>query len=906
MENCIKGRINRRALWLVASAAASLGNAVFAQSTTWASAANGTFSTAANWTNGVPGAASTAVFTATTAPYTVTFTNSPSNALLQVSNGAVTFALNGNTYTLANAGTNVVLGASSGQTPSLTLTNGTLQNVNSSIGAATGVTASVSVGSGASWNQSGVLSVGVNGVGNLSVSSGGDVTNASATVGGTASNAGTVTVSGNGSSWTCNSSLIVGNNGSGTVAILSGGAVNSTGVTTIANAAGSTGNVLVSGTGSVWTSSSDVNVGGNFSFSGGTGTLTIGTGGAVTLTGVNTVRLWPGATVNLNGGTLSAASITPAGGNVNFNAGTVSFPGVWTADFDQVNTLLGGTAALALGRAIVVNSVFTLQTPLTLDGGTLSVNSFAAGSAANLYLTRGTLNVTGSNVSAGVGGTFNNGPLTLGSGMNFNVTGAANGFNFLVGSLLELQGGALSVTGSAGITNSGEIHGQSLTSLVSGTTLNNFGLIDGTTRLSISLDNKSGGELRASDGERLNFLTAAAAPINRGSISLLGGVIEFAQQLTNQSTGRITGRGTIIADGGISNAGTITLSAGLSDVMGGTVNNLNGSKVIVTGGSTSTFYGPVSNVAGSEFRVSTNSTAVFLGDVTGLAAFTGPGTKDFEANASGFSISSGNGSTIVGPAGNLQAGFVRDGSLQVQGNATISPNGSAAAVSRVGVLSINAGATLDLNDNDLIATNTAKATVESLVASARNNGAWNQPGLTSTTARNHPSHATGLGVLSGQEYLSTGQTQFDGFTVSVPDVLVKYTWNGDANLDGRVTFDDYVKIDTGFNTHLTGWFNGDFNFSGNVNFDDYVLIDIAFNQQNGTLGRAVDWISGDDRSGSGRTATGVAEVIAHFDQFGLPYASAFLAAVPDPSALGMIFVPLVLARRRRRPGAAVT
>jgi autotransporter-associated beta strand protein len=134
------------------------------------------------------------------------------------------------------------------------------------------------------------------------------------------------------------------------------------------------------------------------------------------------------------------------------------------------------------------------------------------------------------------------------------------------------------------------------------------------------------------------------------------------------------------------------------------------------------------------------------------------------------------------------------------------------------------------------------------------------------------------------------------------EVRVAYTYYGDANLDGRVTFDDYVKIDTGFNTGLTGWVNGDFNYSGGVSFDDYVLIDISFNQQGGTLSRAIDWISGDDRSESGRTATGVAEVIEHFEEFGAAYGQAFLAAVPEPSSMLILGVPALAGtvRRRRR------
>src|SRR5204863_2377250 len=71
-----------------------------AQTSTWTSAVNGTFSDATKWTGGVPGSSSTAVFNATTSPYTVTFTNSPTNAGLSVSNGTVSFALGGNTYIL--------------------------------------------------------------------------------------------------------------------------------------------------------------------------------------------------------------------------------------------------------------------------------------------------------------------------------------------------------------------------------------------------------------------------------------------------------------------------------------------------------------------------------------------------------------------------------------------------------------------------------------------------------------------------------------------------------------------------------------------------------------------------------------------------------------------------------------
>ena len=175
------------------------------------------------------------------------------------------------------------------------------------------------------------------------------------------------------------------------------------------------------------------------------------------------------------------------------------------------------------------------------------------------------------------------------------------------------------------------------------------------------------------------------------------------------------------------------------------------------------------------------------------------------------------------------------------GVATVDQSGS--LLVQVQTLSLTSGGRLDLNDNDMIvrsgaAGGTAMSAIEGYVRDGRNNGAWNGSGIISTAALNQSSHATGIGVLSGSEFAGIfGHTDylFDSASFADTDTLVKYTWNGDANFSGTVTFDDYVRIDIGFNAHLTGWSNGDFNYDGVVNFDDYVLIDIAFNQQNGTL-----------------------------------------------------------------------
>ena len=77
------------------------------------------------------------------------------------------------------------------------------------------------------------------------------------------------------------------------------------------------------------------------------------------------------------------------------------------------------------------------------------------------------------------------------------------------------------------------------------------------------------------------------------------------------------------------------------------------------------------------------------------------------------------------------------------------------------------------------------------------------------------------------------------YAVLPGDTLVKYTYHGDTDFNGIVNFDDYARVDAGFNNNQTGWLNGDFDLNGVVNFDDYALIDLAFNTQCAPLLRAV-------------------------------------------------------------------
>jgi hypothetical protein len=214
-------------------------------------------------------------------------------------------------------------------------------------------------------------------------------------------------------------------------------------------------------------------------------------------------------------------------------------------------------------------------------------------------------------------------------------------------------------------------------------------------------------------------------------------------------------------------------------------------------------------------------------------------------------------------------------------------------------IDLDHGSKLDLNDSDALLTGTSRSLVESYVVSARNGGDWNGAGLTSSAARAQANHATTLGVLSGSEYIvASGTSTFDGSTVAAANVLVKYTWYGDTDFNGRVNFDDYVRIDNGFNNRLSGWLNGDFDLNGVVNFDDYVLIDLAFNTQSGMLGRALAFINGADIEGTNEPA--LQRVAQHTWQFGDAYRNAFIAAVPEPALCIVVLVGIPLIARRVR------
>ena len=188
-------------------------------------------------------------------------------------------------------------------------------------------------------------------------------------------------------------------------------------------------------------------------------------------------------------------------------------------------------------------------------------------------------------------------------------------------------------------------------------------------------------------------------------------------------------------------------------------------------------------------------------------------------------------------AGNLAVNNVRAGSLTVNaGKVSVIAGRSTAGTSNVKNLSVAGGATLDLNDQDLVydySGATPIATVRSLLVSGYNGGAWNGTGINSSAANAHNAvpgaHTVALGYVEGSTAGISGS--FSGQTLTdATNVLIRYTYSGDANIDGTVDTIDFNQVAANFSGSSKDWNQGDFNYDGTVDSVDFNLLASNFGQ----------------------------------------------------------------------------
>lgn len=430
--------------------------------------------------------------------------------------------------------------------------------------------------------------------------------------------------------------------GYGRLVINNGGSVTSNG-TLFANSNpnSNASSILVSGAGSKLTVATSLRVGMNHF-----GTLTIRDGAVVhvggDISGNNLSR-----SVFLNGGTLRFTNAFNLETWLQYDSGTIQVSGNRSVGADQfISALFGGAPTIPTGKGLTVEGTATLLAATTVDGGTLTVNQLA--NAQHLRLLRGTLNIQNQAVTVAVDGLLG-GTIDVGADTFVNV--------------------ALGVT--------------------------NQGLVTGDGQLGGAFANAAAGELRGEPGKSLKF--TGANNTNAGRINLLGGLVEFTQNLTNNAGGLISGNGSLKTTG-LMNQGTMNF-AGTANVLGDVTNSAGG-KIISAGGGATIFHDDVIN--DGEIRTSTNGFTIFFGAVSGSGAFTGTGTVNIEGDLtpgnSPAAINFG-GDVVLGPdatlaleLGGTLAGTEYD-QINVPGELTL---GGTLEISLINGFTPNAGQTFNI------------------------------------------------------------------------------------------------------------------------------------------------------------------------------------------------------------------
>jgi len=175
----------------------------------------------------------------------------------------------------------------------------------------------------------------------------------------------------------CND-MFVGYYGKGTLNIKNGGSVSTLAGASIGTASGSNGTATVDGVNSQWTVIGQLNVGGNNTTAGGTGLLTVKSGGVVTAASVHT---YPSGTLTGNGtitvnspstpvvtidGTLTPSNgMLTVNGNLTFSSSATMESHIVPASADSVS--VSGAASLAGKISVALTgTTFTAGTTYTL------------------------------------------------------------------------------------------------------------------------------------------------------------------------------------------------------------------------------------------------------------------------------------------------------------------------------------------------------------------------------------------------------------------------------------------------------------------------------------------------------------------------------------------------------------
>jgi autotransporter-associated beta strand protein len=557
---------------------------------------------------------------------------------------------------------------------------------------------------------------------------------------------------------------------------------------------------------------------------------------------------------------------------------------------------------------------FTKKGPgeLMLTGGT----AFDRSGAGTSYLAEGTLTL-GQNGST-YGGLQVNGWLisSPGTTINFDSSGTLTSTTRL--GEVVLAGSRLNITGSS--TNASADKINALLFAPGGSSVN-ITAAGQTTGLTASNSSSPWGRQQgativfsgvnigaASSGGPIVTLNGTATPSG-----MVGGIVPYA--LVDNTT--VGGDGTAFAAYasstlGITPVATVTtaISAGgnvrlaASDASIGTVNSLHLNGTGISAGSAGTLTVTSGGVLSTGGANSIDATTLSFGAREGVIHAVSNLTVNSDV-VSTVGLTKAGPSTLTLNGANNWSGptYANGGTLRLNNSLTSSSSVNAIKgtvelaaggnkVIKTAAISMANGGKINLQDNKLVVTggdagslSGGKYTgVAGQIQSGRNGGTWDGTGI--VTTQSNAASGTQLTTLGVASNATLGRSSFGGVSVGASDVLVMYTYAGDANLNGKIDGDDYFAIDS----HLAfpasaSWSNGDFNYDGKINGDDYFLIDANAGNGLGTFS-TTGGIDGGGIEGASASSLGI-------------------TAVPEPASIGVIGVAAaaLLGRRRRRCNA---
>ncbi|HEX8524418.1 MAG TPA: DNRLRE domain-containing protein [Tepidisphaeraceae bacterium] len=622
----------------------------------------------------------------------------------------------------------------------------------------------------------------------------------------------------------------------------------------------------------------------------------IGNGGSLTMTSaLNGVR----ALTKSGAGSLILSAASPSfTGGATLNGGTVRLTAV---DANKVSGLGTGPVVINNGAALVLENVALGASghpgpDLTLNNGATlkAVGNSSFSKSGSPMIANGSVNeavnVTLATTSAGD-------TLTIATAMRNVVFGSSFATINVAGpGKVLLQSGGLASSGTYSgnwSVNGGYLQLGGPNS--GGEALNALGFKNGDAKQAVSVTINPGGTLLAGVNAPQPANVSTTPNFFRASIVMAGGDLAatgvdgnfggtfsnltsatsriLVYDPTNPSVARninfVAGAASSLNNvSGLNWAGTVVVSAGSLTTGGALSINRTGGSVSVFGGSTLQIdSGAAVNAGGAIDPFTGGSTSLNI--VNNQNA-----TFRITAGSKRVGTLTGAGQTVVDAGASLSAASLGAGArLQINGKMDIRATGG---LLNLATLSVGLNGALDLRDNDLILASGDYQTISDAVFNGyRDSVDTAATGIISSAGQTAPGHPI-LAVFDNA-LLHTDTWPFgSSTTVGSTAFLGRFTYLGDADLNGMVTPDDYGAVDSnlGQTVSTTGgmnWLAGDWTFDGAITPDDYIAID-----SNLGLGE-----------NNPLTASGLAAQGA--------------AAVPEPASVATLLgaACILIARRRR-------